>query len=218
LDLDLDLDLDWVKQEEKIIHMDQHNRREPMTTVNVFFVFVDCEDEVDLIITEKHDLVLKGEGSVLKKEKLLRMIQEKKGNSYHALAKHVPLEKCKGLTKYVFADLLVYNIDLEPHLLQNYLSDAGSPSFLKHMAIPDDVFFTPSVFIFHPLNGIYIFFSEKEKDFVLHPKPRVKLNFSPVTDLVVTPLRTDTNLHLCKSRKNRICDTDNNKTRKNINI
>ena len=204
LESDLDLNLDWIEEEKKMIHIEKNIQREPMSSVSIHFVYVNNSSSIEKVITEKHPLLNeKGNRySVLKKEKLLKIINEKKQSLF--------------LTKYVFMDILIYNIDLESNLIQNYIQGQGSPSFLKTMPIPDDIIFQPSIFIFHPLNVIYIFFQEKDKDISLNPKPRLVGLFSKAAEIEKKPTIVLSSSKI-KSRKNLICENDNNKTRKNIN-
>ena len=203
----MELDLDWIDEENKMIHIEKNIQREPMSSVSIHFVYINNSSSIEKVVTEKHLLSKeKGNGSndcsVLKKETLLKIINEKKQSLF--------------LTKYVFMDILIYNIDLEPTLIQNYVQGLGSPSFLKTMPIPDNILFQPSIFIFHPLNAIYIFFLEKDKDISLNPKPRLS-GLSDKEHMIGKKPSIFISSSKIKSRKFLICDTDNNKTRKNIN-
>lgn len=163
LDEEFDFDLDWVKEQERMVHIEKNAIREPMKSINIHFVYVNLNSTIHKTITEKYPLVIHSENnrSVLQKEKLMKMIQGKKSSTF--------------LTKYIFMDILIHNIDLESNFIQKYIQDSGSPSFLKTMPILDDIYFESSIFIFHPLNAVYIFFKEVEKDIILHPKPFLHL-------------------------------------------
>jgi hypothetical protein len=205
----MELDLDWIEEENKMIHIEKNIQREPMSSVSIHFVYINNSSSIEKVVTEKH-LLSNEKGnekgskdcSVLKKETLLKIINEKKQSLF--------------LTKYVFMDILIYNIDLEPNYIQNYVQGLGSPSFLKTMPIPDDILFQPSIFIFHPLNAIYIFFLEKDKDISLNPKPRLS-GLSDKEDMIRKKHSIFIPSSKIKSRKFLIRETDNNKTRKNIN-
>jgi hypothetical protein len=73
--------------------------------------------------------------------------------------------------------MILYNIDLEPQHIQDFVQDVGVDTgrFFKKFSIVDDIRINPSIFIFHSLNAIYFIFQEIE--LVLNPliKPILKI-------------------------------------------
>jgi hypothetical protein len=153
---DFDMDMDWINQEERIQNIESNYYREPMDIVNAYFIYINLNQFIDKILCEKFDLEIKPDnsGSFLNKETLLQIIQTKKIKT--------------TFSKYKLIDILKYNVDLEPEHIQSYSKngeldiDINSSRFFKNIPIFDTVFFSPSIFIFHSINGIYFFFQEIE--------------------------------------------------------
>lgn len=151
-----DLDMSWINEEERIQNMESNYYREPMEIINAYFVYINQNQYIDKILCEKYDLEKKTDnsGSLLNKETLLQIIQTKKIKTLHS--------------KYKLVDILQYHVDLEPEHIQAYSKngeldvDIKNSKFFKSIAIFDQVEFSPSIFIFHSINGLYFFFQEVE--------------------------------------------------------
>jgi hypothetical protein len=151
-----DLDMSWINEEERIQNIESNYYREPMEFVNAYFIYINQNHYIDKILCEKYDLEIKpnGSGSLLNKGSLLQIIQTKKIKTLHS--------------KYKLIDILKYNVDLEPEHIQAYSKngeldvDIKNSKFFKTIAIFDEVEFSPSIFIFHSINGLYFFFQEVE--------------------------------------------------------
>jgi hypothetical protein len=151
-----DLDMSWINEEERIQNMESNYYREPMEIINAYFVYINQNQYIDKILCEKYDLEIKPDnsGSLLNKETLLQIIQTKKIKKLHS--------------KYKLIDILQYHVDLEPEHIQSYSKngeldvDIKNSKFFKPIAIFDEVLFSPSIFIFHSVNGLYFFFQEVE--------------------------------------------------------
>jgi hypothetical protein len=164
LDSNDDLDMSWINEEERIQNMESNYYREPMEIINAYFIYINQNQYIDKILCEKFDLekTTDGSGSLLSKETLLQIIQTKKIKTLHS--------------KYKLIDILQYHIDLEPEHIQAYSKngeldvDTKDSRFFKSVGIFDALVFTPSIFIFHSINGIYFFFQEVEVE-------KVKTNY-----------------------------------------
>jgi hypothetical protein len=63
-------------------------------------------------------------------------------------------------------DALLYNVDLEPEHVQKYANspvEENQNLFLKRLPIVDDITISPSIFIFHGINGLYLLFKEEPR-------------------------------------------------------
>ena len=168
-DSDMELDTDWIQEQEKMHKINQNYCEEPMETIDIFFMYINIHSYIEKIVCEKHSLdSLSDKTCVLKKENMIRLIQSKKISTIHS--------------KYKLMDILVYNIDLEPHHIQNYSKSENildnSRGFFKVLPIIDDIKISPSIFIFHSINSIFVLFKEHEKYGVdgLNPKSILKSN------------------------------------------
>jgi hypothetical protein len=145
-----DLDTSWI---EKYQHPELI--REPMDKVRVYLLYVHSNMSIDKIVQEDVPLELlrskSGEGvsgqevsqQGVSKEVLLKIIHDGKTSIPHK--------------KYKLKDILVFNVDLEPSNIQSFSEEV---QFMKKIPIVDDIILAPSLYIFHYLNGIFIFFQE----------------------------------------------------------
>ena len=165
---DLELDTSWIEKEEKLDHIQQNYFREPMEFIEVFFIYINANNYIEKIVSEKHPLELLDDKktSVIKKEYLIQLIQNKKIKTANSI--------------YKLMDVLIYNIDLEPDFIQNYSKHENiaenSKGFFQVLKIIDDIHFPPSIFIFHDMNSLFILFQEKELDIkIVKPKSILKM-------------------------------------------
>jgi hypothetical protein len=148
---DDDLDMSWINQHERIQNIQTNYYREPMETVNTYFIYINQNQYIDKILCEKYDLDINNGGSLLNKETLLKIIQNKKIKTLN--------------TRYKLIDILQYHIDLEPEHIQTFINGEPVPSSqkkLKNISVFDEIVFSPSIFIFHSINSLYFIFQEVE--------------------------------------------------------
>ena len=151
-----DLDTSWIEKY-------QHHElvREPMDKVRVYLLYIHSNMSIDKIIQEDiplETLASKSGPGVseqgVSKEVLLKIIHDGKTSIPHK--------------KYKLKDILVFNVDLEPSNIQSFSEEL---QFMKKIPIVDDIILAPSLYIFHYLNGIFIFFQEYGSS---DPKPILK--------------------------------------------
>jgi len=156
-----DLDTSWIEKY-------QHHElvREHMDTMRVYLLYIHSNMSIDKIIQE--DIPLEtlasksGQGvseQGVSKEVLLKIIHDGKTSIPHK--------------KYKLKDILVFNVDLEPSNIQSFSEEL---QFMKKIPIVDDIILAPSLYIFHYLNGIFIFFQEYGS---FDPKPILKTASNP---------------------------------------
>jgi hypothetical protein len=126
-----------------------------MDSIDMYFVYINRNNYIEKILYEKQALELSDSNcSILKKEKLLHIIQTRKIKT--------------AFSKYKLVDVLSYAVDLEPELIQSYSKneniESTSESFFKVLSILNDVQIQPSIFIFHGVNAIYFIFQEVENN------------------------------------------------------
>lgn len=142
-----DLDTSWI---EKYQHPELV--REPMDKVRVYLLYIHSNMNIDKIVQEDVPLEEIASKTVnqgvsvtqgVSKEVLLKLIHDAKTSIPHK--------------KYKLKDILVFNVDLEPSNIQSFSEEV---QFMKKIPIVDDIILHPSLYIFHYLNGIFIFFQE----------------------------------------------------------
>jgi len=158
MDENEDLDISWIEEQEKLQSVDKNYFRESMDTISVTIIYININLYIENIVSEKHPL----SNGLLEKERLIQIIQSKKKTTAHS--------------RYKFMDALLYNVDLEPEHIQKYANTPSVPNetnpFFKRLPIIDDVMFSPSIFIFHGLNGLYLLFKEETRTDIQNMKTK----------------------------------------------
>jgi hypothetical protein len=153
-----DLDISWIDKHNKLHTIDKNYCREPMDNIDIHLIYINANNVIEKISSEKIDIC----NNRIPKEKILKIIQDNKS-------------VCSA--KYKLLDIIVYNVDLEPQYIQDFVQNhhMNTTRFFKICPIVDDIIITPSIFIFHSLNAIYFMFQEIEV--VLNPviKPILKI-------------------------------------------
>jgi hypothetical protein len=148
-----DLDTSWIQEHERLSSVNENYQRETMESIPVYFVYINRNQYIEKIISDKIPLVLHEDKShsYITKEALLQIIQSRKIKT--------------AFSKYKLMDVLSYLVDLEPEHIQSFskseMIDHPTPYF-KIASIMDDIRIQPSIFIFHGLNAIYFLFEEVE--------------------------------------------------------
>ena len=159
MSFDGDLDISWIDKHNKLHTIDKNYSREPMENIDIHTIFVNTQNAIEKISSDKIDIY----DNTIPKEKILKIIQDNKA--------------MQGHVKYKLLDIMVYNVDLEPQHIQDFVQNYSMDSsrFFKTYPIVDDIKIAPSIFIFHSLNAIYFMFQEIEV--VLNPliKPILKI-------------------------------------------
>ena len=152
--------MSWLEEEERILAIREVPYREPIRSIQCYFFYVDlaaagvaaeadCPSKVNYryinrVDTENIELA---EDGVLRSEKLLHIIQSKKIYTVK--------------TKYVFQDLFLFHVDLEPDEINSFVgSPAEEKRFFRRILGLDDIIIPPSISIFHSVNSLYFFFYE----------------------------------------------------------
>lgn len=145
------LDMSWIDEQERIQNIQKNYYREPMETINMYFIYINQNQYIDKILCEKYDLEVVSNSSLLTKEKLLQIIQNKKIKTLN--------------TRYKLIDILQYHVELEPEHIQTFINgepDPSSQKILKNIPVFDEITFSPSIFFFHGINCLYFMFQEVE--------------------------------------------------------
>lgn len=140
----------WIEEESKINEIKDFSiSMEPIASIKVHFVYINMDSCIEEQVIQIVELEPMETFSVLSKERFLYLIQN------HKI--HTPT------TRYKFMNSLLYNIDILPSYLQQYILEesTGSGDYLKDISIVDDIRIPASLPIFHSLQSLYLFFQEK---------------------------------------------------------
>lgn len=143
------LDTNWIDEfEEDNKYSDFYT--EVLPNIKCYFVYVNRSHKITNIREDKIEL---DETNVIRKERLLYMIKN---------------NIIRDDIKYKLLSLLIYNIDLTPQNLRNYLEKEPlarnmEHSFLHSLKYLDDIKLSESITLFHDINSIYFVFFEQQK-------------------------------------------------------
>ncbi len=162
-----DLDISWIQSYEKELGIDKNILREPVHQITIKTVYISpvsvgdggdddggsgaggyqiikCSDEIvkTCMINNKHALT---------KEFLLHYIQSRKMDL--------------NLHRYKLDSIVTYVVSIEPEEIQAYTQTEGyvelsTNAFMKKYNVIEDLLFSDSIFVFHPINCVYLFLIE----------------------------------------------------------
>ena len=146
-----DLDMSWIHETKKLQEINHNYFKEPISEIEIFFIYINPNDYIDKISSEIYDLTITNNESILQNEFFIQLID-----------KH----KFINTTKYKLLDVLLYNVDLSPDNIQFYSQNENlvesSSKFLQPLSILHDFVIPPSIFIFHKINSIFVILKELE--------------------------------------------------------
>jgi hypothetical protein len=139
-----ELDTSWIVEQKKILTIEKSHPRESIKEITFQFFYTDLSNSLVKTISEQY--LFRDNQSVIPKEDLEKIIDAKK------MLNH---------TNYILTEYATYIIDLEPENIQSY---AKTESQINFMSLPKtdlaDIVCSPSIFIFHSLNTVFMFFKE----------------------------------------------------------
>ena len=145
-----EIDISWTNEYLRTTSGGVTYEPELMNSIDIKILYVDTNQEVFHIIDDSVSLKIQNnEKSVLEENKLISLIHKYKNYNNKKY-------KCDHIMKYF--------IPTDPETIIDNISD---PSFtfnekecLTLFDIPQNISFSPSLFIFHSVNSIYLFFHE----------------------------------------------------------
>jgi hypothetical protein len=141
--------MNWIEQQERILNIQQNSHREPMKSILCNFIYINQCQYIDKIVTEEISWESDKEFRI-PSAKVLHMIQSKRFSTSN--------------TKYIFKELSLFHVDLEPEHVQHFstIDDANidSQRFFRILPYIDDIVIPDSIFMFHTMNALYFLFQE----------------------------------------------------------
>jgi len=195
--------MSWLEVEKKLLEIDKKHVKEPMKTINCYFLYVNQNDYIEKIDTELVDinsrssLESENKKGFISKEKVAELIN-RKSNVFNK--------------KYKLKETSIYNVDLEPDNVFFYSQHTDfneySKQFFKVLSNGERIVIHPSIFVFHQINSLYFLFYEDTEN----AEP-----ISPRSILKKSNLVADDNREPMKKKRVTIrVKPKNSKTRKSI--
>lgn len=151
------VDLSWINDIHKT---PTYFSKEPLITVDVFFIYVNKSNHIEKIIGENHPLI----NNVLGKETLISLIQKRRNPQPNI--------------RYKLLDTLLFFIDIDPNNIQDFVNSDDSfngSSWFKSLHIIDDITIDPAISLFHDINSIFVVLQEMTPVIKPSPKPPVSI-------------------------------------------
>lgn len=139
--------MDWIEHEQRLISISQNCLREPITSLNVNYMYIDKNNAMESFILDKINFAY-DEPRTIPNKKIIQMIQSHK--------------KENTMSHYVLKDCFLFHIDIEPELIADFHEDHHK-QYMKHIPIVDDICLNDSIFVFHPYSTLYFIYYEEDK-------------------------------------------------------
>jgi len=133
--------------------------KEPVTSINIYLMYVNKENELEHIHSDK---CLLNENGLLKREIIISFIKR-----YQLLFS----------IHYKLLSLLKYNIDLEPTEIKEFTLEEitlSNKRFIHSEKYLEDIHFKDSINMFQDLNALFFLFYEEKQS--MHNTRRVKIS------------------------------------------
>lgn len=155
-------------------------------TTEIQYIFINSVNEIEHFFKETYDCFLRDTSksqlfekpkTQLSKEEILKLIQSNKIQRNKRYRLSEMLEYYINLEEEEWNELLETNaVDFNPQNLTNYFN---KKTFLKKINFVDDIFFEPSVSLFHKINCLYLIYIENDS-IVPVTKPPIKISMEKV--------------------------------------
>jgi len=159
IDPDEILDTSWIDDFKKTENNYNEFYKEPVTSINIFLLYVNKDNELEHIHSDK---CLLNENGLFKREIIISFIKR-----YQLLFS----------INYKLLSLLKYNIDLDPLEINDFINEDAQVSnqrFLHSEKYLEDIHFKESIHMFQDLNALFFLFYEDKPKF--NNTKRVKLS------------------------------------------
>ena len=189
-DIESDLDISWIEEQEKLQQINANYFKEPMETIDIYFIYINTNDYIEKINCMQHNLTIIDNNSIIHNKDVINLIEQNKYLSNN---------------KYKIQDILLYNISLQPENIQSYSKNEqileSSSKFLEPLSIINDFIIPPSIFIFHKINSIFVIFKQLQE-------------IKPIPKSILRPNVSSNDKPMQKTKKVRILEYKNIKQAK----
>jgi hypothetical protein len=125
--------------------MEPISSREYMDSIDIHYIYINSNSDIDKLVTNRHIFDKCSDHNILTKELLMKYVQDKR------------VDNITGI-RYKLKDILVYLVDIDHDNISQDISIYSE--FLKPLPILDDISFSPTMYMFHHINSIFIIFQD----------------------------------------------------------
>lgn len=138
--------IDWLMIQKRMSEtIDENYIKEPMSNIMIHYIYINNNNSIEKIISEKENLSLEDDFSILPGNRSIQLIQNHNMNNKK---------------KFKLSESLLYNVDVDSDNIQNYVNYINSVDFLTVLPFFNVIKILPSLFIFHSLNCIFMIYKE----------------------------------------------------------
>lgn len=147
--------ISWIHDAERLQNISNNLEKTSMTSIGINFIYINKHNYIENMSFEKFNLLVDSDGSILSKESILKIIQQKK--------------VVTPTSRYKLVDILSFIVDVDHEDIPLFLK--SNDNFLTVRPIFHDIRIKKSVFIFNKINQLYFIFQE----FDVHTQHRATL-------------------------------------------
>ena len=148
--LEDELNKQW-NEERRLLNNHEVIQQEAMHSIQAKFFYLNTHQYIENIVCEPIILQVTNNGSILTKENLIQIIEQKKIKTKRS--------------KYQFLDLILCNFDAAASSIYSFSKTQDVRNIIsnhiKKLNPLEDVFISSSIFPFHQINNLYFFFEER---------------------------------------------------------
>jgi hypothetical protein len=158
-----DLDDSWILAFENTDEEYKYFYKENIQAIKVRYLYINKNNYLEQI--KEENIILKTPNILSREELIVLVKQNNKINK----------------TQYSLLSLLKYNIDLEPINLKTFLkANTSTINYLTSIKNIDNIYFSPSIYMFQDLNDIFIIFYESNNN-LSNKNITKKIYIKPIT-------------------------------------
>ena len=140
-------DFDWITDSEKLYNINDHFNKISHQKIKTIFVYINDSNYIDKITKQNIQI----SDDCISNETILKLIYENRIKNKGAI--------------YNFDSLSLFHIPIEHDKINNFNNaEMESYNYLNNMNINTDINIPPSLFIFHNISTLFIFYKQKLLD------------------------------------------------------
>ncbi len=135
------LDMSWIQEQKRILDINQNYLREYQSSITFHFCYVN-KDSIESIHNETYTFIDPSATTIPSND-----------------LNDIILKKTQHNPTYIFDSLMLYVVDIEPEKIGSISENTNFIQY-KTTNINADIIVPPSIFIFHPINCVFIVFTK----------------------------------------------------------
>ena len=139
-------DFDWISESEKLYNINDHFNKISHDKIKTIFVYLNQSNSIDKITKSYLNI----NNNCIPKNILLKTIYDNRIKNYTSI--------------YNFDNLFLFHIPIDHDKINVFNSSSNNNEFFNNINIDNDLNIPPSLFIFHNINTLFIFYKQKLLD------------------------------------------------------